>query len=206
MSTATAVAEPAAPSAAPPENPMSFVEEINHLLYASKGNPINTCIQCGTCSATCPVASGGFMDNSPRRIIALIRAGFKEQVLKANTFWYCASCYQCTVRCPRNIDIAELMYGLKRYTVWKTEHQEGLIGPVFSETFVKMILRTGRSYEPVLAPTYMFTYGLPKMIQEATMGTALMLKGRLPLLPARIKRLDNFKRMIKHIIPLGDKE
>ena len=70
----------------------------------------------------------------------------------------------------------------------------------------RSILRTGRSYEPVLAPTYMFTYGLPEMIQEATMGTALMLKGRLPLLPARIKRLDNFKRMIKHIIPLGDKE
>ena len=201
-----AAAETTTATTAPPDNGVSFVEEIGNLLYASKGNPINTCIQCGTCSATCPVASGGFMDNSPRRIIALIRSGFKEQVLKANTYWYCASCYQCTVRCPRGIDIAELMYGLKRYTVWKTQAQEGLIGPVFSETFVKMILRTGRSYEPVLATTYLFTYGLPEMIQEAQTATALMLKGRLPMLPARIKRLDNFKRMIKHIIPLGDKE
>ena len=98
--------------AAPPDNGISFVEEISNLLYAAKGNPINSCLQCGTCSATCPVASGGFMDNSPRRIIALIRSGFKDQVLKANTYWYCASCYQCTVRCPRGIDIAELMYGL----------------------------------------------------------------------------------------------
>jgi heterodisulfide reductase subunit C len=202
-----AVAESAAlPPAAPPDNPVSFVEEIGHLLYASKGNPITTCLQCGTCSATCPVASGGFMDNSPRRIIALIRSGFKEQVLKANTYWYCASCYQCTVRCPRHIDIAELMYGLKRYTVWKAAGQEGLIGPTFTETFVKMILRTGRSYEPVLATAYLFTYGLPEMIQEAQTATALMVKGRLPLLPARIKRLDNFKRMIKRIIPLGEKE
>ena len=191
---------------APPENGVSFIEEINNLLHASTGNPINTCIQCGTCSATCPVASGGFMDNSPRRIIALIRAGFKEQVVGANTFWYCASCYQCTVRCPRGIDIAELMYALKRYTVWKDRHQEGLIGPVFSETFVKMILRTGRSYEPVLATSYLFTFGLPDMVQEAQTATVLMLKGRLPLLPARIKRLDNFKRMIRHIIPLGDAE
>ena len=162
---------------APPDNGISFVEEIGNLLYASKGNPINTCIQCGTCSATCPVASGGFMDNSPRRIIALIRSGFKEQVLKANTYWYCASCYQCTVRCPRGIDIAELMYGLKRYTVWKTQTQEGLIGPVFSETFVKMILRSGRSYEPVLATTYLFTYGLPEMIQEAQTATAADAQG-----------------------------
>ena len=29
---------------------------------------------------------------------------------------------------------------------------------------------------------------------------------RIPVLPPRIKRLDNFKRMIKHIIPMGDKE
>lgn len=198
--------ETAAPPTAPPENGVSFVDEIGHLLHASQGNPINTCIQCGTCSSTCPVASGGYMDNSPRRIIALIRAGFKEQVLNANTYWYCASCYQCTVRCPRGIDIAELMYGLKRYTVWKAQTREGLIGPVFSETFVKMILRTGRSYEPVLATSYFFTYGVPEMIQEAQTATALMLKGRLPLLPARIKRLDNFKRMIRRIIPLGDAE
>lgn len=202
---AAPAAVPAIPPA-PPDNGVSFVEEIGHLLHASKGNPITTCIQCGTCSATCPVASGGFMDNSPRRIIALIRAGFKDQVLKANTYWYCASCYQCTVRCPRNIDIAELMYGLKRYTVWRSAAQEGLIGPTFTETFVKMILRTGRSYEPVLATTYLFTYALPEMVQEAQTATALMIKGRLPLLPARIKRLDNFKRMIKRIIPLGDKE
>ena len=135
-----------------------------------------------------------------------VAAAILQQVLASNTYWYCASCYQCTVRCPRDIDIAELMYGLKRYSVWQGRHKEGLIGPVFSETFVKMIARTGRSYEPVLATAYLFTYGLPEMIQEAQTATSLMLKGRLPLLPARIKRLDNFKRMIKHIIPLGDKE
>jgi heterodisulfide reductase subunit C len=184
----------------------TFRQEIANLLHATTGNPLDTCMQCGTCSGTCPVASGGFMDNSPRRIIALINAGLKERVLKSNTAWYCASCYHCTVRCPRGIDIAELMYGLKRYSVWKAQSQEGLIGPVFSETFVKMIVRTGRSFEPVLATSYLFTYGLPEMIQEAQTATSLMLKGRLPLLPARIKRLDNFKRMLRRIIPLGEPE
>ncbi len=146
------------------------------------------------------------MQHSPRQIIDMIRAGLRKEVLSSNTYWYCASCYQCTVRCPRNIDIAELMYGLKRYSVWKASGKEDLIGPTFTETFVKMILRSGRSYEPVLATTYLFTYGLPEMIQEAQTATSLMIKGRLPLLPARIKRLDNFKRMIQHIIPMGDKE
>jgi heterodisulfide reductase subunit C len=183
---------------------IQFQDEVVNLLHATEGNALNTSMQCGTCSGACPVA--GFMDHSPRRLIAVIRAGLKDRVLKSNTFWYCASCYQCTVRCPRGIDVAEMMYALKRYSMWKSQHQEGVIGPVFSETFVKMIVKSGRSYEPVLATSYLFTYGVPEMLQEAQMATSLMLKGRLPLLPARIKRLENFQKVIRRIVPLGEAE
>ncbi|MEK7676373.1 MAG: 4Fe-4S dicluster domain-containing protein [Verrucomicrobiota bacterium] len=179
-----------------------FKQEVANLLHAAEGNPLSTCMQCGTCSGTCPVA--GFMDHTPRRLIAMINADLRDPVLASNTFWYCASCYQCTVRCPRGIDIAELMYALKRYSIWKQKHQDGLIGPVFSETFVKTILRSGRSYEPVLATAYLFTYGVPEILQEAQTATSLMLKGRIPLLPPRIKRIENFRRMIQRIIPMGE--
>src|SRR4030066_1692395 len=176
----------------------TFSNEVANLLHAAEVNSIETCIQWGTCSGSCPVAK--FMDQTPRRIIAMINAGLKDDVLKTNTFWYCASCYQCTVRCPSGIDIAEAMYALKRYPMWKGQYKEGLIGPTFSETFVKMIVRTGRSYEPVLAPTYIFSYGMVKFIQEAFNATSMMLKGRIPILPARIKRIENFRRMIGRII------
>lgn len=179
----------------------SFRDEISNMLHAAHGNPLEVCMQCGTCAATCPVAP--FMDHSPRRLIAMINAGLKERVLASNTFWYCASCYHCTVRCPRGIDIAELMYALKRYSIWKNQYQEGLIGPVFSETFVKTILNSGRSYEPVLATSYLFSYSFPELLQEAQTATQLMLKGRIPLLPPRIKRIENLRRMVKRIIPLG---
>jgi len=179
----------------------SFSDEVSNLLYAAHGNPLKICIQCGACSGTCPVAE--FMDHTPRRLIAMINADLKDQVLASNTFWYCASCYHCTVRCPSGIDIAGLMYALKRYSIWKNLHQEGLIGPVFSETFVKTIMRSGRSYEPILATSYLFSYGVQELLQEAQTATSLMLKGRLPLLPPRIKRLENFRRMVKRIIPLG---
>lgn len=181
-----------------------FQDEVVNMLHATVGNPLNTCMQCGTCSGTCPVA--GFMDHSPRRLIAAIQASLKERVLKSNTFWYCASCYQCTVRCPRGIDIAEMMYALKRYSMWKGQHPDGVIGPVFSETFVKTIVKSGRSYEPVLATSYLFTYGVPEILQEAQTATSLMLKGRLPLLPPRIKRLESFQRVIRRIVPLGATE
>jgi heterodisulfide reductase subunit C len=178
-----------------------FGQEIMNLLHASEGSPLKSCIQCGTCSGTCPVAR--YMDYGPRRLIAMVNAGYKKEVLASNTFWYCASCFHCTVRCPSGIDIAEAMYALKRYSIWKNQYKQGLIAPEFAETFVKMIFRTGRSYEPVLATSYIFSYGVREFIQEAFTATSMMLKGRIPLIPARIKRLDNFKRMIARIIPIG---
>jgi heterodisulfide reductase subunit C len=182
----------------------TFREEIVNLLHAAHGNPLTTCIQCGVCTGTCP--SAPFMDRPPQRLISMINADLKEQVLASNTFWYCASCFHCTVRCPRGIDIAELMYGLKRYSMWKGRYQEGLVGPTFSETFVKTIFRSGRSYEPVLATSYLFSMGMREMIAEVQTATALMLKGRLPVLPPRIKRLANFRRVIARIIPAGGLE
>jgi len=107
------------------------------------------------------------------------------------------------VRCPSEIDIAGLMYGLKRYSIWKHQYPEGLVGPVFSETFVKSILRSGRSYEPVLAPSYIFSFGVREFLNEAHTATNLMLKGRLPVLPPSLKRLENFKKMANRIIPMG---
>jgi len=179
----------------------TFGQEIANLLHASHGKPLSSCIQCGTCSGTCPVAE--FMDQTPRRLIGMINANMKEEVLACNTYWFCASCYHCTVRCPAQIDIAEAMYAVKRYSIWHKTNKEELIGPVFSETWVKTIVNSGRSYEPVLAPTYMFSFGPKEFFQEALTATNLMLKGRIPVLPPRIKRLENFKKMIRRIIPVG---
>jgi heterodisulfide reductase subunit C len=143
------------------------------------------------------------MDHTPRQIIGMINADAKEDVLASNTYWICASCFNCSVRCPRDIDIAGTMYALKRYSIWHKYHLEGLVGPTFSETFVKTIVGSGRSYEPVLAPSYIFKFGVRDFFQEAQTATTMMLKGRIPVLPTRIKRLDNFKRMIGKIIPVG---
>jgi len=179
----------------------SFSDEISNLLYAAKGSPINACIQCGSCSGTCPVAD--YMDQTPRRLIGMINANLKDEVLDCNTYWFCASCYHCTVRCPADIDIAGVMYAVKRYSIWNKTYSDDLVGPNFSEAWVKMIIRSGRSYEPILAPTYMFQLGTKEFFQEALNASKMVMKGKIPVLPPRIKRLDNFKKMIRRIIPLG---
>jgi heterodisulfide reductase subunit C len=84
-----------------------FIDEI---AAVPGGENIRLCIQCGTCTASCPNATA--MEHTPSQLIAMARADMREEVLGSNAMWYCLSCYMCTVRCPRGIKTTELMHTL----------------------------------------------------------------------------------------------
>jgi ferredoxin len=84
-----------------------FIREVEEL----SGENINSCYQCGKCTAGCPVALE--MDYTPRQIIRMVQLGMKEEVLKCSTIWLCASCVTCTARCPREVDLAKIMDALR---------------------------------------------------------------------------------------------
>lgn len=75
------------------------------------GQNFHKCYQCGTCSGSCPMAE--HLTVLPRRVMALLQLGNKEELDKSNTPWTCASCHTCMVRCPRGIDIAKVMESLR---------------------------------------------------------------------------------------------
>lgn len=79
------------------------VEEIS-------GENLYACYQCGRCTAGCPMT--GEMDLMPNQIILAILRN-DESVLDAKTPWVCAQCYQCGVRCPKNVDITKIMEALR---------------------------------------------------------------------------------------------
>jgi len=83
---------------------------------------LRTCIQCGTCSASCP--TGYAMDYTLRLLWKLIQLGLRDEVVNSRTFWLCTTCKACTVRCPRGIDLTETMVMLRRYAI-----KEGLQVP-----------------------------------------------------------------------------
>ena len=86
-----------------------FVDEIR---AATPGDSrLEACIQCGTCGGSCPSAAD--MDHTPRLLFAMIRAGLRDEVLRSNTPWMCVSCYFCSVRCPQEIHIPDVMYAIK---------------------------------------------------------------------------------------------
>jgi len=76
---------------------------------------LRTCIQCGTCSASCPTAYA--MDYTPRQLWRLMLLGLEEEVLNSRTFWLCTTCACCTVRCPRGILLTDTMLALKSYAL-----------------------------------------------------------------------------------------
>jgi len=63
-----------------------------------EGERIRLCIQCGACSGACPF--GFAMDFPPHGMIAMLRAGMLDDMLKSDTAWMCVSCYACTQVCP----------------------------------------------------------------------------------------------------------
>jgi heterodisulfide reductase subunit D len=92
------------------ERDVKFGEEVTPDLSV-----LRTCIQCGTCSATCPTAYA--MDHTPRQLWKLIQLGLRDEVVNSRTFWLCTTCKSCTVRCPRGIDLTQTMLMLKEYAV-----------------------------------------------------------------------------------------
>jgi heterodisulfide reductase subunit C len=166
----------------------------DQVVAATPGNPrLEMCIQCGTCGGSCP--SGADMDHTPRALFQLIKAGMKEQVLKSNTPWYCVSCYYCTVRCPQEVHITDIMYTLKRIAVKEKMYDESK-APDFSKTFISWVENFGRSFELGLMGIHMIRHNLFGVFKIADMGVGLVTKGRMEFTPTRIKGIAGLKAIL----------
>jgi Fe-S oxidoreductase len=80
------------------------------LIATPEGRRILTCIQCGTCSGTCPY--GEHMDFTPRRIINMLRRGFIDEVFRSDSMLKCVACYSCMAKCPRGIRLSDVLLPL----------------------------------------------------------------------------------------------
>jgi len=76
------------------------------------GQNLLACYQCGKCSAGCPAISQ--MDLLPNQVIRYAQLGFTDELINSKTIWICASCLTCNVRCPKGINIAEIMESLRQ--------------------------------------------------------------------------------------------
>jgi heterodisulfide reductase subunit C len=170
----------------------SFVEEV---AATPGGENIRACIQCGMCTGSCPVANE--MEYSPREIIALIRAGMRDEVLSSNSMWHCLSCYMCTVRCPRGVKPTEMAHALECLANQQGYRVKGTSTPAMYRSFVSSIRGNGRVHEfGVMFRYYLVTNPLAAL-KALPVGLKLFLHKRMPLIPKRVKGKQDLSRLIQ---------
>jgi quinone-modifying oxidoreductase subunit QmoC len=158
------------------------------------GDKIFNCIQCGTCSGICPLSS--YMDYTPRRIVAMIRAGFKRNVLTSRTTWLCASCYACTVECPKGVKITDIMYAAKRMAIKEGIYPRRFPIPILARVFYDDVENKGRSNEgAIIIKLYLKTKPW-QMLKMMGMGIKLFFQGRMGLKVESIKKRDELKKLL----------
>lgn len=163
-----------------------------------------SCIQCGTCSGTCPLTI--YMDFSPRQVMALVRADFKNEVLRSNTIWLCASCYSCTVECPRQIRITDIMYALKQRAIKEQVYPKHMPIPILAKEFAKMVLSKGRITETLLVMQLFLRANWRAVLSSWRLGLGLITTGRFVIKPERIERQAELDAMLATITNGNGKE
>jgi heterodisulfide reductase subunit C len=177
-----------------PEDPNPNVRFLEEVSEATAGVArLEMCIQCGTCGGSCP--SSADMDHTPRALFAMIRAGYREAVLRSNTPWICVSCYNCVARCPQEVHITDVMYTLKSMAIRAKLYKDST-APDFSEFFVDMVEKYGRSFELGLATRFLIKHQVSRLPSSGPMGLGMLSKKRISIKPKQIDGINQLKTIL----------
>jgi len=89
-----------------------FAEAID-IIKEEGGEALKLCYQCGLCSGSCPWNMvRGFL---PRRIIHQAQLGLID--FESEDMWQCVTCRNCVQRCPRGVEIIDVLRSPRRAIV-----------------------------------------------------------------------------------------
>ncbi len=183
------------------KSPAAEVAFIDEVCSIPGGEAVRSCIQCGMCTGSCPTANR--WDYPPRKAIAMVRAGLRNELLSSNSMWFCVSCYSCTVRCPRDIKPADIMHALEIIAIRSGLSTRRSRTPLMYRCFVDSARSFGRVYELGMMIKLFSRTNPLSAIKMAPTGLALFLHKRLPLKPSRIKGIGELKAILDKARALG---
>jgi len=173
----------------------SFVEEIKKMLGGEK---ILDCIQCGVCAGSCHARFA--MDYSPMQILKMAQLGLKQEVLSSSTIWICTSCYTCASRCPRDLNIPAIMSGFKNMVMKNNVPASIALKPKFHKTFVEIVGKYGRMYEPELKIKLINKTNPGELLRNASFGMRMFRKGKLKFQPFKLDSSTRFSEIYQRVL------
>lgn len=174
---------------------LSFLDEV---MAIPGGEDVITCIQCGNCSGSCPTSRD--MDYSPRQIFALTRAGYRDIVLNSKAIWLCCSCYSCTARCPKEIEITDILYKMKQLAMkYGYKNPDVKKARTLAKEFTETVRKYGRNHEMTLLRNYMLKTDPFGAVGQMPLGLRLFSKGRLSLFPKKNRGVKEVRKILDHI-------
>ena len=179
----------------------NFLKEVE--ANVEEGDWVKMCMQCGVCSGSCPL--GDAWDHPPQELFMMIRAGKRDEVLQSSSMWMCTSCYNCIVRCPRELPITHIMHGLAHYATRLGIEPKNQPTRQFAQLFWDNLAKNGRVNELWLGVNLYFMNGFVNGIKVALgmagIGLGMLKTGRLSLKELvgghTVKDKKGFKAMIK---------
>jgi quinone-modifying oxidoreductase, subunit QmoC len=188
----------------------NFLREVE--AKVEEGHWVKMCMQCGVCSGSCPF--GPHWEHPPQEIFMMIRAGKRDEVLKSDSVWMCTSCYNCIVRCPRQLPITHIMHGLARHAYRLGLAPKNQPTRRFATLFWKNLAKNGRINELKLTLGHYFKGGVAEGIKTSLamkdVGQGMMKAKRIN--PAelagghRLKDLQGFQAMLKKAAEIEDRK
>jgi len=97
----------------------------------------------------------------------MIRAGKRDEVLRSTSMWMCTSCYNCIVRCPRELPITHIMHGLAHYAQRLGLAPKEQPTAKFSQLFWKNLVKKGRVNELKLGLSLYFMNGFAEGVKTS---------------------------------------
>jgi heterodisulfide reductase subunit C len=83
-----------------------------------KDRTFSHCFSCQSCTTVCPVVGNYEQPEQvlgllPHQIMGCLGLGLTQMAAGAKMIWDCLTCYKCQENCPQEVEVCDLLFGLK---------------------------------------------------------------------------------------------
>ncbi|MDT3741198.1 MAG: 4Fe-4S dicluster domain-containing protein [Candidatus Kapabacteria bacterium] len=177
----------------------SLRKKVEHIT----GESVNECYQCGKCTAGCPLNDEfDVLPNQILRMLQLDMPDLDDKILRSYTIWLCLACETCSSRCPKEVDLPQVMDYLRSESIKQDKVNPKAKDIVsFHKSFLQTVRGSGRLHEVGLIAGYKLRS--LHLFQDVESAPKLYLDGKLSIFPHNIHNRQVIENIFKKSEEIG---